>query len=588
MSGESEKKIREVFEEAKEHAPCILFIDEIDAITPKRETAQREMERRIVAQLLTCMDDITPDRADFKPILVIGATNRPDSLDPALRRAGRFDREISMGVPDESARVKILEKICSKIRLSGDFDFVQLAKLTPGFVGADLQALTSEAGLVAVRRIFQSLVASQTSALSAAAETGDDSGSVEMQVDAPPVPAPAPPLARDFGAMLKADPHIVTQFLSDRSRALTGLELDGLAIRNDDFLAALGKVQPSSKREGFLTRADVTWADVGALAGVREELRMAVVEPIRHPDVFRAVGIVRPCGVLLHGPPGCGKTMLAKAVASECCCNFISVRGPELLNKYVGESERAVRLVFARAAASAPCVIFFDEIDALCPARSNDPENHSAARLVNTLLTEMDGMSPRSQVYVLAATNRPDLLDAALLRPGRLDKALYVDLPDADGRAAILAAAARSTQSPLAADVDLRAVAADTRADGCSGADLAALLRDAAVAALRRSLHVLRALGDLDDPDARMARSAAVDGGGGGDALPPVAVCAADFDAALARLVPSVSRRDRRRYELLRDKFSSDPLAPVPVPVPATADDPGVGVARPRPSSLKS
>ncbi|KAJ3059851.1 hypothetical protein HDU98_004118, partial [Podochytrium sp. JEL0797] len=477
MSGESEKKIREIFEEAVKMAPCILFIDEIDAITPKRETAQREMERRIVAQLLTCMDDLSLDKTDGKPVLVIGATNRPDSLDPALRRAGRFDREISMGVPDEAGRMRIIEKLCSKLRLEGTFDFKQLAKLTPGYVGADLNALTSEAGMVAVRRIFQSL-----SHLTPATPADTDSAAMDlstMDLDAPPhapaTHAPPNPIS------------IITNFLRNRSTSLSETDLATLSITFTDFLEALEKVQPSSKREGFATVPDVTWNDVGALGAIRDELKMSVVEPIQHPELFARVGITKPMGVLLYGPPGCGKTMLAKAVASESCCNFISVKGPELLNKFVGESERGIRMVFSRAAMSSPCVVFFDELDAICPARSNDSESQSSSRLVNTLLTELDGMSTRSQVYIIAATNRPDMIDPAMLRPGRLDKTLYVDLPTPEERFEILKTITRKT--PVGQGVSLEAVARDSRADGFSGADLAALVREAAVAALRGSIY---------------------------------------------------------------------------------------------------
>ncbi|KAJ3017287.1 UNVERIFIED_CONTAM: hypothetical protein HDU68_011763 [Siphonaria sp. JEL0065] len=542
MSGESEKKIREIFEEAKQNAPCILFIDEIDAITPKRETAQREMERRIVAQLLTCMDDISLDKTDGKAILVIGATNRPDSLDAALRRAGRFDREISMGVPDENARMKIIEKLCSKLRLDGHFDFKKLAKQTPGYVGADLNALTSEAGMVAVRRIFKTLSHLTPN------PSSDDTVAMEIDTDVAPAQEPhAPP-----------NPYsIITRFLNSRSTALTPEDLESLSITYHDFLLALEKVQPSSKREGFATVPDVTWNDVGALGAIRDELKMSVVEPIKHPELFARVGITKPMGVLLYGPPGCGKTMLAKAVASESCCNFISVKGPELLNKFVGESERGVRMVFSRAASSAPCVIFFDELDALCPARSNDSESQSSSRLVNTLLTEMDGMNTRAQVYIIAATNRPDMIDPAMLRPGRLDKTLYVDLPTAEERFEILKTITRKT--PIAKSVNLQTVARDSRAEGFSGADLAALVREAAVAALRGSIYaknVLTGGGEGDGGESGGRESIA--------AAESLFVTMEHFGLAFSRMAASVSKRDRRKYELLKVKFSGSGVA-VPV-----------------------
>ncbi|KAJ3415023.1 hypothetical protein HDV05_005668 [Chytridiales sp. JEL 0842] len=570
MSGESEKKIREVFEEAKQLAPCLLFIDEIDAITPKRETAQREMERRIVAQLLTCLDDISFEKTDNKPVLVIGATNRPDSLDPALRRAGRFDREISMGVPDEAARVKILSKMCEKLKLQGDFDFVKLAKLTPGYVGADLSALTSEAGVIAVKRIFQELSQGNINLDgSAVAQKGVEGGvtgeTADMDVDEDTTKASSSTAEQESTitpATLNAASTVISSFLNARTTSLDSNELQPLCITEEDFLSAIPKVQPSSKREGFATVPDVSWTDVGALSNIREELRMSVVEPIRHPEHFARVGITKPMGVLLYGPPGCGKTLLAKAVANESCCNFISVKGPELLNKFVGESERGVRQVFARAAASKPCVIFFDELDALCPSRSTDSENQSTSRLVNTLLTELDGMQGRSQVYIIAATNRPDLIDAAMLRPGRLDKTLYVDLPTPLERAEILKTLTKKT--PLRADVDLHAIGTSDNCDGFSGADLAALVREAAVAALRESFlyrpgGLVHSDGVVVGETSKRRVSEEVDEAG------KVWVTPEHFAIAFTKMAPSVSKRDRKKYELLKVKFSSGMMSAPPV-----------------------
>ncbi|TPX51318.1 hypothetical protein SeMB42_g01964 [Synchytrium endobioticum] len=554
MSGESEKKIREVFEEAKELAPCLLFIDEIDAITPKRETAQREMERRIVAQLLTCMDDLSLNDAS-NPVMIIGATNRPDSLDPALRRAGRFDREIMLGVPDEAARARILEKMCNKLRLSGDIDSRALAKLTPGYVGADIGALTAEAGMSAIRRIFKDLMHGDfTDMLVDVPGDKDDDAGRERNVcngqehEADGVMMPdllETPLQSDTSnpkTMTSSESSIVnpiTAFLS-ASATLPPSVMSSLSITMTDFTHALTKVQPSSKREGFATVPDVTWSDIGALDKVREELRMAVVEPVKHPDLFAKVGISNPMGVLLYGPPGCGKTLLAKAVANESCCNFISVKGPELLNKYVGESERAVRQVFARAQASSPCVVFFDELDALTPARSNDADSHSASRLVNTLLTELDGLHSRRNVYVLAATNRPDMIDPAMLRPGRLDKCLYVDVPLPSERSEILKTLTGKT--PLSPEVNLEAVGLDARCDGFSGADLAALVREASVCALRQTLRSLN-------------RSSL--GGDSDEGLGNILVTRQHFEEALKKTMASVSKRDLRRYELLKVKFGS-------------------------------
>ncbi|RKP26560.1 ribosome biogenesis ATPase RIX7 [Syncephalis pseudoplumigaleata] len=548
MSGESEKKIRDIFEEAAEAAPCLLFIDEIDAITPKRETAQREMERRIVAQLLTCMDDLSWDKTNNKPVMIVGATNRPDSLDPALRRAGRFDREISMGVPDQEAREKILRVLTAKLRLAGDFDFRQLAKSTPGYVGADLNALTAAAGMVAVKRIFRTLnhppltvpaeaTMTTTTAMTAITATEENNDAV-MDVDtvvtetASPTQPPSP---AQEATSIAVNEHLrtIATFLALHPNPLTEEQLAPLAITSDDFLQALTKVQPSSKREGFATVPDVTWTDIGALDYVRDELRMAVVEPIKHPEFFEQVGIVRPAGVLLWGPPGCGKTLLAKAVANESRTNFISVKGPELLNKYVGESERAVRQVFARARASSPCVVFFDELDALC-SRRDDSQSEASARVVNTLLTELDGVDARKQVFIIAATNRPDIIDGAMLRPGRLDKLLYVELPVASERTEILRTLCRST--PLADDVRLETIAADPRCEGFSGADLASLVREAGVAALRSTLY---AHGTLQPIDGRKKGGS----GEGEDVATPASrlyISHSHFETAFGKVSPSL------------------------------------------------
>jgi ribosome biogenesis ATPase len=548
MSGESEKTLRDTFDEAKRVAPCLLFIDEIDAITPKRESAQREMERRIVAQFLTCMDDMSWDKTENKPVIVIGATNRPDSLDAALRRAGRFDHEISMGVPDEEARSKILRVLCAKLRLDGDFNFAAFAKATPGYVGADLSALTGAAGVIAVKRIFKQL----TDGTLVLPEASEIIGQDIMAVDSPPTP-PADTTTNItplFSLVSQLSASSIAHFLSAHPLPLTPAQLAPLCITSDDFYAALREVQPSSKREGFATVPDVTWADIGALHGTREELHMAIVQPIRRPELFSAVGIEAACGVLLWGPPGCGKTLLAKAVANESRANFISVKGPELLNKYVGESERAVRQVFSRARASSPCVIFFDELDALVPRR-DESMSESSARVVNTLLTELDGLDSRKAVYVIAATNRPDMIDPAMVRPGRLDKLLYVDLPSADERVEILRTLVRKV--PFAAtepgaETILQGAEQIVRekCDGYSGADLAAVVREAGVVALRR---VLGALDQMDD--------------GSGDLVenqPRVVVVLEDFVRAQDKVGPSVSAVQRRKYEALRTKFAGLPV----------------------------
>ncbi|KAL8827222.1 MAG: hypothetical protein Q9191_003324 [Dirinaria sp. TL-2023a] len=484
MSGESEKALREHFDEAKKQAPCLVFIDEIDAITPKRESAQREMEKRIVAQLLTCMDDLALEKTGGKAVIVIAATNRPDSLDPALRRGGRFDKEINLGVPNEAVREQILRALTREMLLSDGFDYRVLAKKTPGFVGADLNDLVSTAGSAAIKRLLNTLKAQAS----------------EMDIESDPVQCSA--RVEELRRLIRCA----------KGPRVEGMEI--ISVTLDDFLNALPKIQPSSKREGFATIPDTTWADIGALKSVREELLTAIVEPIKSPEKYERVGITAPTGVLLWGPPGCGKTLLAKAVANESRANFISVKGPELLNKYVGESERAVRQVFVRARSSIPCVIFFDELDALVPRR-DDALSESSARVVNTLLTELDGLSNRQGIYVIAATNRPDIIDPAMLRPGRLETLLFVDLPGEDERVEILQTMSRNLKIPFT-----DAIAQVARScDSFSGADLESLLRKAGYAAIKRN----------DD------------------------IKLEDFVAAKERVRPSVI--DRKKYIRLRDQW---------------------------------
>ncbi|NXQ99206.1 NVL protein, partial [Sagittarius serpentarius] len=409
VSGESEQKLRELFEQAVSSAPCVLFIDEIDAITPKREVASKDMERRIVAQFLTCMDDLNNVAATTQ-VLVIGATNRPDSLDPALRRAGRFDREICLGIPDEAAREKILRTLCRKLKLPESFEFHHLARLTPGYVGADLMALCREAAMCTVNRVLIKSEKQKRKDMHAGGNTAEESIGTDILDE----------LQRLLDLLKKQDP-------------LPEEQLQKLCIEMNDFIVALSSVQPSAKREGFVTIPDVTWADIGALEDVREELTMAILAPVRNPEQFKALGLTTPAGVLLAGPPGCGKTLLAKAVANESGLNFISVKGPELLNMYVGESERAVRQVFQRARNSAPCVIFFDEVDALCPRRS-DREVRASVRVVNQLLTEMDGLENRQQVFIMAATNRPEMSYPVRNFMGQKNYILFCLLPSPNPR----------------------------------------------------------------------------------------------------------------------------------------------------------
>eukprot|EP00760_Papus_ankaliazontas_P010460 PhM_4_TR14275/c0_g1_i1/m.4859/K14571/RIX7, NVL; ribosome biogenesis ATPase len=462
VSGDSEAQVRKLFASATESAPSILFIDEIDAIGGRRDEAQKDMSKRIVSQLLTCMDGLTTAwRMDRKVVIVLGATSRLETIDPGLRRGGRFDREIGLGIPTIKARQQILRVLCKQLKLSTDVSFEELAMRTPGYVCADLHAVTKEATAVAIRRLVQ------------AGLTEDEAS---------------------------------------------------ISIINDDLIAACSRVQPSAMREGFSVVPNVTWEDVGAMDSVREELVMSIVRPIRNPDAFRALGVHQSMGVLLYGPPGCGKTLVAKAVAREAGANFISIKGPELLNKFVGESERSVRTLFSRARASAPCVLFFDELDALAPRRGSDNSNSSSERVVNQLLTEMDGVDARDVhgVYVIGATNRPDMIDPALCRPGRLDKVLRVSLPDEAQRRDILATLSRKV--PLSLDVDLGAVASDKRCEGFSGADLAALLREAALDALREGFK-------LDPP------------------IHKTTISPQNVNDALSKLRASVSTKDRESYD---------------------------------------
>ena len=508
MSGESEAKIRELFQSAAAHAPSLIFIDEIDAIVPKRESAQREMERRIVAQLLASMDDLqsTIDGTDEvdrlarcrRHVTVIGATNRPDGMDAALRRAGRFDREIMLGIPDEAARERILRVQATKLRLNGGLDLREIAKKTPGYVGADLSALAKEAAASAVTRIFKKL-------------EDEEKASADATMDEGVAPA------------VGGDTRLATGRLAD-PRPLTEDELEDLAITMEDFSLALTRVQPSAQREGFTTTPNVTWDDVGSLTEIREELKFSIAEPIAHPERFQAMGLNISTGVLLYGPPGCGKTLVAKATANEAMANFISIKGPELLNKYVGESERAVRTLFQRARSASPCVLFFDEMDSLAPRRGSGGDNTSAERVVNQLLTEMDGLEARNATFLIAATNRPDMIDPAMLRPGRLDKLLYVPLPPPDGRVAILNTLTRRT--PIASDVRVDQIALSRSCEGFSGADLAALVREACVAALKST--TLRST---------------------------PTVTTKHFEEAFTKVQPSVSKSDHARYDELRRKL---------------------------------
>eukprot|EP00768_Dysnectes_brevis_P007594 gnl/Dysnectes_brevis/646_a714_2639.p1 GENE.gnl/Dysnectes_brevis/646_a714_2639~~gnl/Dysnectes_brevis/646_a714_2639.p1 ORF type:complete len:691 (+),score=151.99 gnl/Dysnectes_brevis/646_a714_2639:746-2818(+) len=480
-SGESEQRIRELFAAAAAAAPAIIFLDEIDAVAPKRETAQREMERRIVSQLQASMDSLRPEAP---PVLVLAATSRLTSIDSTLRRAGRFDREIAMPIPDRAGRLAILTKMTAGSRMGEDVSMDALSRQTPGWVGADLRALVDEARLEAAERV------------------------IKQQQDV-----------------------VVPQDIEEGAPSSVDHEA-GALVCDCDFTAALRLVQPAAQREGFATVPNVTRESIGSLEEVWSELEMAILHPIRMPEVFRDVGLATQSGVLLFGPPGCGKTLIAKAIANTADANFISVKGPELLNMYVGQSEANVRQVFQRGRLSSPCVIFFDEMDALCPKRGAEA-NAVTERVVNQLLTELDGLeSDRDGVFVIAATNRPDILDPALLRPGRLDRLIYVPLPGQAARRDILSKLAKHTK--LADDVTAEEL--KLMADGCegfSGADLSAYVKEAGVLALRRYIQGTVAVG--------------------------VAPCITleDFKNAQSRVSPSVSAEDAARYRELKSLRSS-------------------------------
>lgn len=544
MSGESEKKVRELFQEARSLAPCLMFIDEIDAITPKREGAQREMEKRIVAQLLTCIDELSMEKNSGKPVIIIGATNRPDSIDPALRRAGRFDREICLNVPDENSRIHILKAMTQNLKIDGDLDFKLLAKRTPGFVGADLKALASAAGICAIKRIFSHLSEMATILIVEGKKNEEkqilkdsdqdhimeiDDCEKQRTVQQEPVALLPENFDGEFNNL-----STIEKFLKLYPSSLTQDQLAPLSINFSDFLTALPTIQPTAKREGFATIPDVSWSNVGALLQIRVELHMAVVQPIKRPELYDKFGINVPGGVLLWGPPGCGKTLLAKAVANESRANFISIKGPELLNKYVGESERAVRQVFTRARASVPCIIFFDELDALVPKRDTTL-SESSSRVVNTLLTELDGLNDRKGIFVIGATNRPDMIDPAMLRPGRLDKTLYVELPNVGEKFEILQTIVKSNKIPVDSSVDLKKVANDERILYFSGADLAALVREAGVFALKKKFYsnidnLDEKVGDFKDDDSENV------------------VTMEDFENALRKVKASVSDEELKKY----------------------------------------
>jgi len=421
--GESEARLREMFQQAQKNSPSIIFIDELDAIAPKREEVTGEVERRVVAQLLALMDGL----AGRGNLIVIGATNRPDALDPALRRPGRFDREIEIGVPDKSARYEILQIHTRGMPLAEDVDLKKLATMTHGYTGADLAALCRETAMKALRRYLP-----------------------EINLEEERIP-----------------PSV----------------LEKMEIRMEDFTNAYKEITPTAMREVYIEVPTVRWNQIGGLEEVKKELREAVEWPMKNPEVFKRMGIRPPKGILLFGPPGCGKTLLARAVATESEANFITIKGPEVFSKWVGESEKAIREVFRKGRMAAPAVIFFDEIDSLVPRRGMGyADSGVTERVISQLLTEMDGILALEDIVVIAATNRPDIIDPAILRPGRFDRLIYVPEPDQKARLEIFKLYTK--EMPLAKDVDLTRLAEMTKS--YSGADIEALCREAALNALRK------------------------------------------------------------------------------------------------------
>jgi len=480
MAGESESNLRKAFEEAEKNAPAIVFIDEIDSIAPKREKTNGEVERRIVSQLLTLMDGLKA-RAH---VMVMGATNRPNSIDPALRRFGRFDREIDIGIPDPTGRLEILRIHTKNMKLDEKVDLESIAAETHGYVGADVAALCTEAALQCIREKMDVI------------DLEDETISAEV--------------------------------------------LDSMSVTQDHFRTALATSNPSALRETVVEVPNTTWEDIGGLEGVKKELRETVQYPVEHPEKFKKFGMQPSKGVLFYGPPGCGKTLLAKAIANECQANFISIKGPELLTMWFGESEANVRDIFDKARSAAPCVLFFDELDSIARARGSSSGDAGGAgdRVINQILTEMDGMSQKKSVFIIGATNRPDIIDPAILRPGRLDQLIYIPLPDLPSRLAIFKAVLR--KSPVAKDIALEFLADKT--NGFSGADLTEICQRACKNAIRESIEKERER-EQAAADNKMDMDV--------EAEDPVPEIRRDhFEEAMAYARRSVSDADIRKYEM--------------------------------------
>jgi transitional endoplasmic reticulum ATPase len=468
--GESEERLRDIFKAAEENAPSIILIDEIDSIAPKREEVTGEVERRVVAQLLAVMDGL---KARGK-VVVIGATNRPNAIDPALRRPGRFDREIEIGVPSRKARLEILQIHTRGMPIAEDVNLDELADLSHGFVGADLAALAREAAMSSIRRVLPE---------------------IDLAVNS--IPAEI---------------------------------LNKMTVTSDDFNNALREMSPSALREVFIESPNIHWSDIGGVEDVKQELKEAVEWPMTYPALFKHLSARPPRGILLYGPPGTGKTMLAKAVATESQANFISVKGPEFLSKWVGESEKAVRETFRKAKQSAPCIVFFDEIDSIAPARGNGGDSHVTERMVSQMLSEIDGLEELHNVTVIAATNRPDIIDPALLRPGRIDRLVFVTPPDEKARYEIFSI--HLANKPIGSGVDLNILAKDT--EDFTGADIASVCNEATMLAIREYVISGKPTGE--------------------GAITELKLCYHHFRDAMTKVKP-YSKKEMEKYKKISENF---------------------------------
>jgi len=513
LAGESESNLRKAFEEAEKNSPAIIFMDEIDAIAPKREKTHGEVERRIVSQLLTLMDGLK----QRSHVIIMAATNRPNSIDPALRRFGRFDREVDIGIPDAIGRLEILRIHTKNMKLDEDVDLEAIAAETHGYVGSDVASLCSESALQQIRE--------------------------------------------------KMD------LIDLEEEAIDAEVLDSLAVTMDNFRFAMGATNPSALRETIVEVPNITWQDIGGLESVKRELQELVQYPVEHPEKFLKFGMTPSKGVLFYGPPGCGKTLLAKAIANECQANFISIKGPELLTMWFGESEANVRDVFDKARMAAPCVLFFDELDSIAKSRgggSGGDGGGASDRVINQILTEMDGMGAKKNVFIIGATNRPDIIDSAILRPGRLDQLIYIPLPDEPSRISILRANLRKT--PLSAEVNLDYLAKVTH--GFSGADLTEISQRACKLAIRESIEkdIQREKARESNPNTDIEM----------DEEDPVPEIRRDhFEEAMRFARRSVSDNDIRKYEMFAQTLQQSRGIGTNFRFPTGAAAPGASGAAP-------